>query len=128
MTGPAGRETPRVPGAALDNGKQPPSLPRPSRCRIGDSFRKERTTASIVDDPRRRRWETSRVMNINMSTCVIRSLPSAIAASLAFLTLGCGDDGGLGRRYAVSGKVAFNGQPVKRGVINFVPTMPEGHG
>jgi hypothetical protein len=67
-------------------------------------------------------------MNMNMINCIIRSLPSAFAVSLAFLAFGCGDDGGLGHLYSVSGKVSLNGQPVKKGVINFVPTTPEGHG
>jgi len=45
--------------------------------------------------------------------------------TVAFLGLlgvaGCGDDSGLGQRYAVSGTVTYNGQPVENGQISFVP-------
>jgi len=34
---------------------------------------------------------------------------------------GCGDDTGLPRRYAVSGKVNYKGQPVEKGNIIFEP-------
>src|SRR5262245_53639354 len=50
-------------------------------------------------------------------TALVRSL--ALVASAAFL-LGCGDTSRpkLGR---VSGKVTYNGQPVTRGIVSFVP-------
>jgi len=36
---------------------------------------------------------------------------------------GCGgDDSGIARRYAVSGKVTYKGQPVEKGTIVFEPT------
>ena len=41
--------------------------------------------------------------------------------------LGCSDDG-LAKRYHVTGKVTYNGQPLKKGTIVFVPTDPEGRG
>ena len=34
---------------------------------------------------------------------------------------GCGDDTGLAKRYAVSGKVTYKGQPVEKGTISFMP-------
>jgi len=41
------------------------------------------------------------------------------------VVLGCGgDDSGLGRRYKVSGKVTYKGEPVPKGTVNFLPTKP----
>jgi hypothetical protein len=42
------------------------------------------------------------------------------------LALGCGDTSGLSKRYPVSGTVKYNGQPVEKGTINFVPTAADG--
>jgi hypothetical protein len=42
------------------------------------------------------------------------------------IILGCGDQSGLATRYPVSGKVTFNGQPVEKGTISFVPTQADG--
>jgi hypothetical protein len=38
------------------------------------------------------------------------------------IILGCGDDTGLSSRYPVSGTVKYNGQPVPKGRIDFLPT------
>jgi hypothetical protein len=38
---------------------------------------------------------------------------------------GCSDDG-LGRRYSVTGKVAYKGQPLERGLISFIAVAPDG--
>jgi len=35
---------------------------------------------------------------------------------------GCGDDTGLGQRYAVSGMVTYNSKPVEKGQISFIAT------
>jgi len=50
--------------------------------------------------------------------------PGAITAlSAAILLLaGCGDSTGLAKRYPVSGKVTYNGAPLAKGNINFIPT------
>jgi hypothetical protein len=45
---------------------------------------------------------------------------SATAAAL-LIALGCGDDG-LGKRYPVSGKVTYKGEPVASGSISFYAT------
>ena len=48
-------------------------------------------------------------------------LASAFACSLVLLSIiGCGDDG-LGKRYPVSGKVTYKGEPLAVGSISFYP-------
>jgi hypothetical protein len=49
-----------------------------------------------------------------------------VGPALCF-ALGCGGDD-LGKRYPVSGKVTYKGQPVAKGVISFVPEEKEGRG
>ena len=47
-------------------------------------------------------------------------------AGLGLVTvLGCGDDTGLAQRYPVSGTVTYNGDPVEKGRIDFIPTQAE---
>jgi len=48
-----------------------------------------------------------------------------VAGILAFP--GCSDDG-LGKRYPVSGTVTYNGKPVEKATISFVPSTGEGRG
>jgi major membrane immunogen (membrane-anchored lipoprotein) len=54
--------------------------------------------------------------------------PRRPAIVLSFATLGlllvvgCGDSTGLPKRYPVSGKVTYNGEPVKSGTIVFEPS------
>jgi major membrane immunogen (membrane-anchored lipoprotein) len=51
----------------------------------------------------------------------------AITLSFAGMVIiqGCsGDDSGLDRRYKVSGKVTYKGEPVAKGTIAFEPTNP----
>jgi hypothetical protein len=45
-------------------------------------------------------------------------------ALLATTLLGCGSDDGLGKRYAVYGTVNYNGKPVEKGEIAFMPENP----
>jgi hypothetical protein len=41
----------------------------------------------------------------------------------------CGtNDDGLGKRFPVSGKVTYNGNPLEKGMISFVPDDPKGVG
>ena len=49
-----------------------------------------------------------------------------IAALGVAIAGGCGDDTGLAPRYAVTGKVSYNGQSVEKGRISFVPEATEG--
>jgi hypothetical protein len=51
----------------------------------------------------------------------------ACAAVLAPL-VGCGSDDGLGKRYTITGKVTYNGEPLKKGSIVFVPEKSDGRG
>ena len=64
---------------------------------------------------------------MTVPTRFITPFMSALLLVPALIGLGCGDDG-LGKRYAVSGKVTYKGEPVKKGNINFIPTDPDGHG
>ena len=52
---------------------------------------------------------------------------TVIALSLVTLPLGCGTDDGIGKRYTVSGKVNFKGEPLKKGKINFIPDDVKDH-
>lgn len=66
-----------------------------------------------------------------MTTLSFRSVTRhglALLLAPAFLLMagGCGDDSGLPPRFAVSGTVNYNGAPVEKGKIDFVPTSPEG--
>jgi hypothetical protein len=56
--------------------------------------------------------------------CALTSSMFAVALALAS---GCGsDDSGLGRRYSVSGKVTYKGEPVPKGSLTFEPLSPGG--
>jgi hypothetical protein len=56
-----------------------------------------------------------------------RALALLVGPALLFV-LGCSEGDGLGKRYAVTGKVTYKDQPVEKGVINFVPLDAAGHG
>ena len=49
---------------------------------------------------------------------------AAMALTIAGL-VGCSDDG-LARRYSVSGKVTYKGEPLPKGLISFISPDPEG--
>jgi hypothetical protein len=53
-------------------------------------------------------------------------MSALLVGSALLLVLGCGDD--LGKRYSVSGTVKYKGEPVKRGIISFIPEDKEGRG
>jgi hypothetical protein len=57
-----------------------------------------------------------------------RSAFALLAGPVLLYAMGCSGDDGLGKRYAVSGKVTHNGQPVAKGVISFIPEKGDGHG
>jgi hypothetical protein len=48
-----------------------------------------------------------------------------ILAACLLIASGCSDDG-LPKRYPVTGTVTYNGKPLERGQVNFLPTAPEG--
>jgi len=56
-----------------------------------------------------------------------RRVVTSLAVAGILSILGCSDDG-LGKRYAVTGKVTYKGQPVKRGSVIFNPEKEEGRG
>jgi hypothetical protein len=53
-----------------------------------------------------------------------------LAAALAILAIAsCGGrDDGLGTRYPVAGKVSYNGNPLEKGAISFIPDEPKSAG
>jgi hypothetical protein len=52
-------------------------------------------------------------------------LTTPLGIALVFV-LGCGDDGGLGRRYPVHGRVMYRSQPLELGQITFHPIVNAG--
>ena len=57
-----------------------------------------------------------------------RAACSAFAAASLLLVFGCSDDGGVGKRYRVSGTVTYKGAPLEKGVVNFIPEDRAGRG
>lgn len=53
--------------------------------------------------------------------------PLALATTVTLLMAGCGDSNdAFGKRYRVSGTVTYNGQPLERGVVSFIPEKGAG--
>jgi hypothetical protein len=65
------------------------------------------------------------IMTGSHPTC--RFLAVLVGSAFVYVA-GCGTDDGLGRKYAVSGKVTYKGQPVSKAKISFVPVSSAGHG
>jgi hypothetical protein len=66
-------------------------------------------------------------MMMTGSSRTLRFLALLVGSALVSVT-GCGDDDGLGKRYPVSGKVTYNGQPVPKAKLSFVPVAGDGRG
>jgi len=49
-----------------------------------------------------------------------RRFVAVLAVSAVLIIASCGGDDGLGKRYSVSGKVTYNGNPLEKGDISFV--------
>jgi hypothetical protein len=49
-----------------------------------------------------------------------------VALPVVAAILGCGDSSGLAKRYPVSGTVTYQGKPLERGTISFVPADGKG--
>jgi hypothetical protein len=62
-----------------------------------------------------------------LSTLARRFL-AVLAVSGALVMSSCSNDDGLGRRYPVSGSVTYNGNPLEKAVISFIPDDPKGIG
>jgi hypothetical protein len=60
-------------------------------------------------------------MSAATSAFTRRIAPTALTFLGLLLVVGCGDSTGLSKRYPVSGKVTYNGQPVETGAIQFIP-------
>jgi hypothetical protein len=57
-------------------------------------------------------------------SCFARGRALGLLVSLVVFSgfeFGCGSDDGLGKRYPVSGTVTYNGKPLPKGSITFVP-------
>lgn len=59
---------------------------------------------------------------------LLRRAVVVLAVSGVVVLTSCGTDDGLGRRYAVSGNVTYNGEPLEKGLISFVPEETTGVG
>jgi hypothetical protein len=59
------------------------------------------------------------------NTRFARAVAIVIGGLGLLLAWGCGDDG-LPRRYRVYGEVTYNGKPLPRGTVNFIPEGGEG--
>jgi hypothetical protein len=57
-----------------------------------------------------------------------RGFLSVVTVPAVLVMTSCGTDDGLGQRFAVSGKVTYNGSPLAKGAISFVPEDPNGIG
>jgi hypothetical protein len=51
-----------------------------------------------------------------------------LTVSGALALTSCGTDDGLGKRFPVSGSVTYNGQPLEKGKISFIPDDPKNIG
>jgi hypothetical protein len=60
---------------------------------------------------------------MTLNNVVVRRvlLVAAISLPLTATIVGCGSDDGLGKRYPVYGTVTYNGTPLAKGKISFVP-------
>jgi hypothetical protein len=67
---------------------------------------------------------------MSMRSALIRRGFAVLAASGAVVIASCGtsSDYGVGQRYPVSGTVTYNGQPLEKGMISFVPDTPKSAG
>jgi len=58
-----------------------------------------------------------------------RGVFAVLTASVILVITSCGGtDDGLGRRFPVSGTVTYNGKPLEKGSISFIPDDPKGVG
>ena len=57
-----------------------------------------------------------------------RSFVVLVMSGLLLVMTSCGTDDGFGKRYSVSGTVTYNGKPLEKGEISFVPDDPTGVG
>ena len=65
-------------------------------------------------------------MNIHRLRPITTAVGLALTAVGLGLIAGCGDDTGIDMRYPVSGTVNYNGKPLEKGQISFIPVDPTG--
>jgi hypothetical protein len=56
-----------------------------------------------------------------MRSVLARGLVGLLVVLGLAIASGCGEDEGIGRRYPVSGKVTYKGEPVPKGTVSFTP-------
>ena len=62
-------------------------------------------------------------------SALVRGFFAVLSASVTLVITSCGGtDDGLGRRFPVSGTVTYNGKPLEKGSISFIPDDPKGVG
>ena len=62
-------------------------------------------------------------------SALTRGVFAVLTASVILVITSCGGtDDGLGRRFPVSGTVTYNGKPLEKGSISFIPDDPKGVG
>src|SRR5262245_21062985 len=62
---------------------------------------------------------------MSAKTFSVGKLATVLTSGFALvLVIGCGDDTGLAKRFAVSGTVKYKGELVEKGRIDFIPTKP----
>ncbi len=59
---------------------------------------------------------------------LVRGFFAILAVSGLLVMTSCGTDDGLGKRFPVTGTVTYNGSPLEKGIISFVPDDPKGVG
>jgi hypothetical protein len=59
---------------------------------------------------------------------LVRRFQVSLTVSAVVVLSSCGTEDAFGKRYPVSGKVTYNGNPLEKGTINFFPDDPRGMG
>jgi hypothetical protein len=66
---------------------------------------------------------------MSLRSVLARGIGNLLMASAVMIMVSCGGgDDGLGTRYPVTGKVNYNGNPLEKGAISFIPEDPKSIG
>jgi hypothetical protein len=99
-------------------------------CAVNFASEMDQPSPRLVFSTSEDRFDTIRKTTAMMmigSHRALRFLAVLVGPALVYVA-GCGNDDGLGKRYPVSGKVTYKGQPVAKAKISFVPVGKDGHG